>query len=71
MTDSDHTHGVRQGGNRKLWDLVEKAYNQWLDLGSPPRQRFGLTVTHDGQHRVWIAEPDSERRSHIVRLDTA
>lgn len=71
VTDSDHAHGVRQGGNRKLWDLVEKAYNQWLDLGSPPRQRFGLTVTHDGQHRVWIAEPDSERRSHIVRLDTA
>lgn len=52
--------GVTQGGPRRLWDLIERLYDLWLDLGGPRRDRFGLTVTGDARHRVWLDTPDSE-----------
>ncbi|RNL83233.1 hypothetical protein [Halostreptopolyspora alba] len=48
---------VIQYGQRNLWDEVEAAYLRWLDLGSPAAERFGLTVTAEGEHRVWVDEP--------------
>jgi methyltransferase of ATP-grasp peptide maturase system len=51
---------VTQGGPRRLWDLIERLYDHWCDLGRPRRDRFGLTVTRDGRHRVWLDAPDSE-----------
>ncbi len=48
---------VEQVGTRRLWDEVEDAYQRWISLGEPERERFGLTVTPDGQ-RVWLDEPD-------------
>lgn len=52
---------VRQGGPRRLWDLVEDLYERWLTLGSPGRDRFGLTVTSDGGHHLWLDRPDSSQ----------
>src|SRR5207249_2070892 len=42
-------HGVCQGGPRRLWSIAEAAYQQWLRLDRPPRERFGLTVGPAGQ----------------------
>ncbi|PXY31973.1 ATP-grasp peptide maturase system methyltransferase [Prauserella muralis] len=40
---------VEQGGPRRLWDLVEEAYELWLALGEPTRGDFAVTV--DGEHQ--------------------
>ncbi len=52
--------GVTEGGPRRLWDLIERLYDIWYDLGGPERDRIGLTVMVDGRHRVWLDTPDSE-----------
>lgn len=44
---------VQQCGPRHLWDETENAYFWWLELGSPSRDRFGLTVTPGGQ-QLWL-----------------
>lgn len=54
-------HSVRQGGPRRLWSIAEAAHGQWLELGRPPRERFGLTVGPEGQE-FWLDEPDSPHR---------
>ncbi|MER6346617.1 methyltransferase domain-containing protein [Streptomyces sp. NPDC001595] len=47
---------VVQSGPRKLWDEVEKAYGWWDAQGRPGFERFGLTVTAEGE-TVWLDEP--------------
>ncbi|MFI0444621.1 methyltransferase domain-containing protein [Actinomadura sp. 6N118] len=47
---------VRQYGARRLWDEVENAYLQWVTWGSPPRERFGLTVDATAQ-QIWLDDP--------------
>ncbi|HEV2782434.1 MAG TPA: ATP-grasp peptide maturase system methyltransferase [Actinophytocola sp.] len=54
-------HLVTQGGPRRLWDEVEKAYEQWCELGRPPRSRFGITVGPAGQE-LWLDHPASPYR---------
>lgn len=44
---------VRQHGPRMLWNVLEQAHHDWISLGSPPRQDFGLTVTATGTHSLW------------------
>lgn len=44
---------VCQHGPHMLWDSLEQAHHDWLCLGSPPRQEFGLTVTATGTHQLW------------------
>ncbi len=57
FTPADHgVHTVRQHGPRRLWNEVEAAHRWWVDAGRPGRERFGLTVTPDGQW-VWLDEP--------------
>jgi hypothetical protein len=51
---------VYQSGRRRLWDEVETAFRWWQDQGRPGFQRFGLTVTADGQV-AWLDEP-----SHVL-----
>lgn len=51
---------VRQHGARMLWDALEQACDDWARLGSPPRQDFGLTVTANGKHTLWYAQPRSQ-----------
>jgi methyltransferase of ATP-grasp peptide maturase system len=52
---------VRQGGPRMLWDVVETAHAEWVALGQPARDRFGVTVEPDRQE-LWLDEPDSPHR---------
>ncbi|WP_219510166.1 methyltransferase domain-containing protein [Nonomuraea ceibae] len=47
---------VFQVGDRPLWDEVTDAYFRWVSWGEPGRERFGMTVTADGQ-RVWLDDP--------------
>jgi protein-L-isoaspartate(D-aspartate) O-methyltransferase len=49
---------VEQGGPRSLWDEVDAAREEWERLGRPRPDRFGLTVTADGRHRVRLDAPD-------------
>jgi protein-L-isoaspartate O-methyltransferase len=51
---------VTQGGPRRLWDELEAARAQWHELGEPPREKLGLTVTTD-KHELWIDVP-----SHVI-----
>ncbi|MEV0379354.1 methyltransferase domain-containing protein [Nonomuraea sp. NPDC050643] len=53
--DAEHT--VYQMGDRPLWDEVTDAYFRWVSWGKPGRERFGMTVTEEGQ-RVWLDMPD-------------
>jgi protein-L-isoaspartate O-methyltransferase len=54
-------HEVWQGGPRRLWDVVERAYQEWQALGRPARDRFGLTVRPDRQE-LWLDEPAGAHR---------
>lgn len=49
---------AEQAGPRSLWDEVEAAQEEWRSLGGPGPDRFGLTVSADGRHRVWLDTPD-------------
>ncbi|MEU4117946.1 methyltransferase domain-containing protein [Kitasatospora sp. NPDC028055] len=59
--DWDGTRGaerytVWQHGPRRVWEEVEAAHRWWLGAGRPGPERFGLTVTADGQW-AWLDEP--------------
>ncbi|MER8100075.1 methyltransferase domain-containing protein [Kitasatospora sp. NPDC094016] len=49
---------VHQSGPRRLWNELEAAYQWWADQDRPGHDRFGLTVTPEGQH-VWLDSPDN------------
>ncbi|MFE2729029.1 hypothetical protein [Kitasatospora sp. NPDC059327] len=49
---------VVQSGPRRLWDEVEAARRWWDGRGRPGFDRFGLTVTPDGQ-TAWLDRPDN------------
>ncbi|MDT0467056.1 methyltransferase domain-containing protein [Streptomyces gibsoniae] len=53
-------HGtVRQAGPRLLWDAVEAAHMLFVEHGRPGRERFGVTVSAEGQ-RIWLDHPGQE-----------
>lgn len=52
-----HEIGVRQDGPRDLWNELVEVYRWWLRAGMPGRERFGLTVSPEGQ-RVWLDSPE-------------
>lgn len=47
---------VYQYGPRRLWDEVEAAWRWWDAQGRPGIERFGLTVTTEGE-TVWLDSP--------------
>jgi protein-L-isoaspartate O-methyltransferase len=47
---------VWQYGPRNLWAETEAAYGEYVALGRPPADSFGLTVTPAGQE-VWLRSP--------------
>jgi methyltransferase of ATP-grasp peptide maturase system len=51
---------VTQGGDRRLWDELEAAHEQWLQLGQPRPEDFTIWVTPDGEQVV--THPDAETR---------
>jgi methyltransferase of ATP-grasp peptide maturase system len=44
---------VRQGGPARLWDPVEDHLSRWQAHGSPPLERFEITLTPDHQSVTW------------------
>ncbi|MFC9688883.1 protein-L-isoaspartate(D-aspartate) O-methyltransferase [Kribbella sp. NPDC056951] len=40
---------VSQGGPQKVWDLLEIAHQQWVELGRPSRERFSLAIRPEAQ----------------------
>ncbi|GII64530.1 protein-L-isoaspartate O-methyltransferase [Sphaerisporangium krabiense] len=55
----DHKRvAVLQRGPRDLWDEVEAAYLRWVSWGTPSKERFGMTVTPQGQH-IWLDSPQN------------
>ncbi len=57
---------VVQGGARRLWDVIEEAYRRWCELGQPERERFGLSVGHDGRQLAWLDDPASPHTWDLV-----
>ncbi|WP_157252184.1 methyltransferase domain-containing protein [Nonomuraea typhae] len=47
---------VTQGGGRRVWEEVERAFMAWLRAGRPTPERFGITVSPAGQY-LWIDLP--------------
>ncbi|PSK95971.1 protein-L-isoaspartate(D-aspartate) O-methyltransferase [Murinocardiopsis flavida] len=55
------THGsyqVRQHGRRRLFAELAAAWRWWEGAGRPGVDRFGLTVTRDGQY-TWLDHPET------------
>ncbi|MEV5504845.1 protein-L-isoaspartate(D-aspartate) O-methyltransferase, partial [Nonomuraea fuscirosea] len=51
---------VTQYGERRLWDELSSAYRQWVSLGSPGYDRFGLMVDPAGTH-LWLDRPSARK----------
>ena len=64
--DWDQADAVEQFGPRSLWDEVVQARAWWEGHGKPELTHFGLTVTADGEQRVWLHDP-----SNLVVADPA
>jgi hypothetical protein len=58
---------VTQGGPRLMWDEIEDLFETWCRLGAPNREHFGLTVTMDGRHTLWLDSPDSGQTWDVAR----
>ncbi|QDY78236.1 methyltransferase domain-containing protein [Streptomyces qinzhouensis] len=57
----DGTTVASQGGPRRLADLLDQAWGEWTQLGSPDRYAYGLTVTPDRQY-AWALDPGTGPR---------
>lgn len=52
------TARLDHGGPRDLWAEREPLLAHWRDAGRPGPERYGLTVTTDGAHTLWLGHPD-------------
>jgi protein-L-isoaspartate(D-aspartate) O-methyltransferase len=57
---------VHQFGPRRLWYEVDAVYTWWCAAGRPTPDRYGLIVTPDGVHTVWVGAPDNGHRWPVV-----
>ncbi|GII90448.1 methyltransferase domain-containing protein [Sinosporangium siamense] len=55
--DGEDKHTVTQYGSRRLWEELEAAYLEWIRLGRPARDRFGLTVSAGAGIDIWLDTP--------------
>jgi protein-L-isoaspartate O-methyltransferase len=46
-----------ESGKRGIWAMVEDVWAWFVDNGKPTWDRFGLTVSPDGDHRLWFDSP--------------
>jgi protein-L-isoaspartate(D-aspartate) O-methyltransferase len=53
----DGEFATYQVGDRPVWEEVVDAYSRWISWGEPGRERFGMTVTPEGQ-QVWLDSPE-------------
>jgi protein-L-isoaspartate O-methyltransferase len=56
--DAEAKATVYQSGQRRLWDETEAAWRWWDGEGRPGFERFGLTVTAEGQ-TAWLDSPEN------------
>lgn len=54
--DESHDQVTYQGGPRELWTVIEDAASRWLTEGRPALNRYGLTLTPEG-NTVWLDVP--------------
>lgn len=57
-TDTPTGRPVTQGGDRRLWDELEAAYDQWTRLGEPRPEHFTITITPDGDQVMDLPDAD-------------
>ncbi|MFJ4671334.1 rRNA adenine N-6-methyltransferase family protein [Kitasatospora purpeofusca] len=57
LADWEGRHAVSQSGPRDLWAEVTTTYRWWQRQGAPGLERFGLTVSVNGEHRTWLDDP--------------
>lgn len=50
---------VEQHGPADVWTLAEAAWASWEASGRPGLDEYGLTVTADGEHRLWAGEENN------------
>lgn len=68
MIDTDGI--TEQRGPRHLADELSAAYALWRELGSPSRDRFGITIT--GEHQqLWLDSPVRRLDRHPGQRHTA
>ncbi|MEJ8657454.1 methyltransferase domain-containing protein [Streptomyces sp. MS1.AVA.4] len=48
---------VWEYGPRALWAEIERTHGEFVALGSPDADRFGLTVSAEGEHLWWLCGP--------------
>jgi protein-L-isoaspartate(D-aspartate) O-methyltransferase len=51
------TFALTTYGPRRLWAEAEDAFHWWVQHGSPAAERFGLTISPEGQN-FWLDEPN-------------
>ncbi|MER6916079.1 methyltransferase domain-containing protein [Streptomyces sp. NPDC000594] len=56
LTDGTPRSTVHQSGPRRLWDELTSAHHWWTQNNHPGPDRFGLTITPEGQ-TPWIDTP--------------
>lgn len=68
LDEHNGRHRVVEGGNRRVWRVIEAARAEWTRLGRPGWDRFGLTVVPTGQF-VWLDSPAGRHRWPLVVAD--
>ncbi|MDT0341594.1 methyltransferase domain-containing protein [Streptomyces litchfieldiae] len=54
----DGTARIQYDGPRDLWAERAPALAAWAEAGRPGPEAYGLTVTAEGAHRLWLGAPD-------------
>lgn len=61
-----HAEGrMEQGGPGQLGERIWTSYEWWKAQGSPDLTEYGLTVTAEGEHRVWLRSPSGPSWAHL------
>ncbi len=58
----DGTAQLDHGGARNLWAERLEILAEWDQAGRPAPDRYGLTVTSDGAHTLWLDSPEGPVR---------
>ncbi|MFE1176844.1 methyltransferase domain-containing protein [Streptomyces sp. NPDC058773] len=55
---ADEPSLFRESGARGIWETVVSRWAWFVENGHPTWDRFGLTVTPEGEHRIWFETPE-------------
>jgi len=61
---TDNQAMINETGPRHLWRELAPVLDHWHTAGRPTLDRYGLTVTTTGTHRLWLDQP----RHHVTTL---